>query len=783
MAGSVSRYSLIIIVFLAIPLTVQAQELDIRRMLSPDPAEAVSAAPRMPGIYESLPVDANLRYRNLSPTSVTGVTPASLTRALGQRIGFNTHTLFFSGWTVRDFLAVDTSATFNLWVETAELNNFNVTTVDIDSLAMYLSSTTPDESIDPTKGILENTVTTFGDLPNSDGDGILDILWYDIRDDYPSTPNFIDHMVLPEDLDPQAPDSVGNHRDVIYIDTNPLLVDFDTGASNVARVASVSVQELIHLGKDLDESRFLVSGLSNYAPIVNGFTGPGHEYLLFPGEHNISMFSWSGLLGDVQRATQLVTYIVDQLGIGALAELTADTTNEIASVSNLLTSDGRTADEFILDFHTANLVNDTSVDERWGYSSPDRGPSQVAPTLRVDGSFGSSATTQPEGLAPGGVLYFQIDNVEDVTLEMAATNGGQQGLLAGRFYGVNVNGTTTVTEMDVTGTATLVGRYDEVFFIATSAASVNDTVSVVMDASWTGTAYPTTNVIYDPGATALTGPNFFELGPDFKQATFFEHPADQFPVRLDVAPFFKNQFVNSSTGEPNGSPSDPRDFTVCIATPAFDGNPGECVVEETYADPRPFSMVSASNPSIQFFSIDLLDYAEQLEGIQDMFVVFSEAGVDDNILVMGLSEYSVENVSYVYGPIGPTDWYRLWDITAGGGSLSNRVIPIRAQFQNRPVIVGVDHPDIDVSTARLSPNFPNPFSSQTTIEFHLSHTSSVRLEIFDLLGRRVRSLADGLYPQGAHTVTVDAGELASGLYLYRLDAGGTLYTRSMVLNR
>ena len=77
----------------------------------------------------------------------------------------------------------------------------------------------------------------------------------------------------------------------------------------------------------------------------------------------------------------------------------------------------------------------------------------------------------------------------------------------------------------------------------------------------------------------------------------------------------------------------------------------------------------------------------------------------------------------------------------------------------------------------LEQNFPNPFNPSTVIRFRLSAVSKVTLSIFDLLGRRVRTLASNrAYGPGAHTLTWngvdDSGkQLASGLYIYRLEAG------------
>lgn len=68
----------------------------------------------------------------------------------------------------------------------------------------------------------------------------------------------------------------------------------------------------------------------------------------------------------------------------------------------------------------------------------------------------------------------------------------------------------------------------------------------------------------------------------------------------------------------------------------------------------------------------------------------------------------------------------------------------------------------------LEQNHPNPFNPATTIRFGLQQTGRVDLRVFDLLGREVAQLAEGRFSAGWHEVRFEAGELPSGMYLYRL---------------
>ncbi|NNE69689.1 MAG: DUF1929 domain-containing protein [Rhodothermales bacterium] len=81
----------------------------------------------------------------------------------------------------------------------------------------------------------------------------------------------------------------------------------------------------------------------------------------------------------------------------------------------------------------------------------------------------------------------------------------------------------------------------------------------------------------------------------------------------------------------------------------------------------------------------------------------------------------------------------------------------------------------------LDAAYPNPFNPVTTIGYELPRSVQVSLEVFDISGRRVKLLAEGVQPAGVHRVQFDASRLPSGVYFYRLLAGDFGVTRSVVL--
>ena len=113
---------------------------------------------------------------------------------------------------------------------------------------------------------------------------------------------------------------------------------------------------------------------------------------------------------------------------------------------------------------------------------------------------------------------------------------------------------------------------------------------------------------------------------------------------------------------------------------------------------------------------------------------------------------------------------------------TNTFTPYYQAFtMERGLETSVENPAGVPNRFALEQNYPNPFNPTTQIAFDLPHAAHVQLNVFDMLGRKVATIVNERMTAGSHVRAFNASRLASGMYIYRIDAGSFTSTRKMML--
>lgn len=653
----------------------------------------------------------------------------------------------------------------------------------LDSLRQALEETTPEASVNPGQGILANSQALIGAPPNVDGDGVLDVLLLNIRDafDPETNPRFIAGFVDPADLT-----DTGNARDIIYLDDRAIRAPGSTSRTltDVLSTAAHEYQHLIHLNYDRRELTFVNEGLSEWNEVLNGYRPRRMAYLGDPGQLNVPLLRWSGrgsasVLFDYQRAGLLTTYLARRLGPAQTGSITRDPARGVDGYRNAVRTAGPAWRDVLLDFHTANVLNDPQRDPRFGYDDPRFAGVGAAAATTTDGRL----VRGREGrlpLEPGGVRYLQWRHVHDLEVALDGPGALDARLVA------TADGHTTERRLLPGMPETLDGAYDTVHLITTHSDTEGFPFTARYAAAWTADAFFAADSLrFDDGRPEAFIRVETNHGADAEILTELRNPnpREAFLATVELPLYFFSQFSNQDAP----SPDTEQPFTLVVREVAPDGSPGAELFTRTTTDPRPATPASGS--ALRLLSVDLTNDRAAMEALPAAFFIgFRDVPDTPNAVVYPTSIDSTQNRSYVGTPGA---FARLWDTTIprGGGedssplSLEGTFLPVRAAFfrptDDVPVLRDSPLPDRPAILA----NAPNPFTHTTTLRYELPDDQPVQLSVYDVRGRRMAVLRDEVQLAGPHSVPIDGRAWGSGVYLVRLRTEGHTVDHSIVLVR
>ena len=115
-----------------------------------------------------------------------------------------------------------------------------------------------------------------------------------------------------------------------------------------------------------------------------------------------------------------------------------------------------------------------------------------------------------------------------------------------------------------------------------------------------------------------------------------------------------------------------------------------------------------------------------------------------------------------------------WNYSVQGSTPSS-------QIGDKTTIISEEHNRLQPFHFQLLQNYPNPFNPSTTIKYSLEKKANVQIDVFNMLGQQITTLVKEQETAGEHSVTFDARKFSSGVYFYRLTAGGKIDIKKMLL--
>ncbi|MCA1800996.1 MAG: immunoglobulin domain-containing protein, partial [Rhodothermaceae bacterium] len=371
-----------------------------------------------------------------------------------------------NNWDNIDFTLRGRGELTYIWVANDQFGLNKVTQDVVDQMMNTLESSTKPQSYFPDKGVVEINREIFGNPPNIDNTGYLHVLVADVKDGWTEgeggsfTAGFFD----PVDLN--VNNSNSNAADIIYIDALPGIYT-QSRPANPERALGVLAHEYQHLihANYGSLNTFMNEGQSEWAELLNGFPGRGPAYLSEPAELNRLIYTWrsgsADVLKDYQRASLLHSYIAERVGPQATGSITRATQSGRPGYESALSASGLGFEDVIAEFHTANWVNDTSIDgNRFGYDDIRRSIVRV-PFGTVPFLPGQTSGEGNRNVNYGGVEYVEWIAAENLSLSLDGEDGMVFHLVTRPFNG----GPASVTRIQA-GNHQLNGEYSSVALVA-----------------------------------------------------------------------------------------------------------------------------------------------------------------------------------------------------------------------------------------------------------------------------------------------------------------------------
>jgi len=263
--------------------------------------------------------------------------------------------------------------------------------------------------------------------------------------------------------------------------------------------------------------------------------------------------------------------------------------------------------------------------------------------------------------------------------------------------------------------------------------------------------------------TILTGSNFVNI----------TNPSNHIKNFGDLVNYQVAGVTATGTTDPNTAPEKTID-----GLGYYDSDPNSRWAAQSMPQHITFDLGSEKSVSMTKFSF----YNFHEGRVYQYTIALSDDQVNWNEVVVNASsaseewtvnQFTVQSARYVRlqflsSTNNPNNWANLWEAQIWGEGQTTSVES--ADDKGLP------------ESFKLSQNYPNPFNPSTSIEFEIKEDGKIKLAVFNVLGEEVAELVNGDINAGVHKVDFNGVNLASGVYVYRLDAGNEFTeTKKMVL--
>jgi hypothetical protein len=702
-----------------------------------------------------------------------------------------------------------------IWVENESLDKNYVTDQILDELLNNLENISGANSIDSNRGIIEIDTLLFGQPPNYDGDGIVDFLILDIKDNFDSTTasnSFIAGYFSSGD---QTNSTFSNKMDLMYLDAYPgIYFNSNYRTEQVLATTAHEFQHLIHYHYDKDENDWVNEGLSELGATYCGYglQSPG----LFLENTNVSLPVWGGEVRDYARVNLWTLYCAEQLGLNFIKKLVQNPTNDVTGFNQVISQLGlnSTFETVFQNWVVANWLNNVELDPRYGYLW-EEARYLTAKTHRTVYNY-------PQNNIAGNIIYYgceyhQFRGQDSLNIVFSQQPSKVFWLEKGPDYqqATEIFGNQIVdpnfSENSNYVLALFSNSNHNYNYNADAKYSLkyfeiaHDDGEVDLNIKFTGIAanhfvVPESQLVLE-SIQFWGGSSPFVARIHFYQNTPQNYPGDNIISPLEVVVPSNNGWFYFVLPEPIGDLE--KDEVIYIGVEINQPDKSLGYDSDNKSNVSFLKMSGQSWRKLSDFQINgsAVDGDWMIRTVFTGLTFSGTSGPNNQPLILSTPKrIAIIDSQYTYqveatDPDGDILQYRLLNApfwlnienntgliygTPTHNEMGKHSVSLIVEDDKGGTVYQNYQLTVLFNSYFLTQNYPNPFNNITTIEYNLLESGFVVLTIFNLLGEEVERLIEKEQSEGFYKISWSADFLPSGIYFYQLKTKNFTETKKLI---